>query len=90
MLEPLRVTQRGLSTGLDVIYVFLPAGGFCDYTSLHNAGSNGCYWSITYNHPSPALAWLISISSNSVYWCYTVYPFSGLSIRLVRYFNSLS
>ena len=71
-------------------YIFLPSGGFCDYTSLHNAGSNGCYWSITYNHPSPALAWLISISSNSVYWGYTVYPFSGLSIRLVRYFNSLS
>ena len=84
MLKAIRVTQRGWRAGLDVSNVFIPAGGFCDYTSLYNAGSIGCYWSITYNHPSPALAWLISTSSTSVSWGYTVYPFSGLSIRRIR------
>lgn len=32
MLEALRVTQRGLRAGLDVIYAFLPAGGAWEAT----------------------------------------------------------
>ena len=83
MLKDLRVTQRGSSTGLDVIYVFIPAGGAWSATYYDWYDTNGLYWSTTYNHPSPALTWLMNVSLNDVSWGYTVYPFYGLSISLV-------
>lgn len=63
--------------------VFLPAAGYRDVTSVSNVGSNGYYWSESYNGRSYAFCVLfnsnhLDVTNSSMARCY------GSSVRLVR------
>ena len=61
--------------------VFLPAAGNRNGTSLNNVGSNGYYWSSSYNNSSSA--YYLGFDSGIVNPNSSSYRYSGFSVRLV-------
>ena len=64
--------------------VFLPAAGYRSGTSLYNLGSDGYYWSSTYESESRAYLLRFGSSIKASDWSYR---YSGYSVRLVRNAN---
>ena len=61
--------------------VFLPAAGNRNGTSLNNVGSNGYYWSSSYNNSSSAC--YLYFDSGNVRPYNSYYRYRGRSVRLV-------
>ena len=81
MLDALRVTQRGSSTGLDIFNVILLAGGGYADTSHNNTGTYCSSLSITYM--DSMRAWTLGIN-DSVTTIETGARYIGRSIRSIR------
>ena len=82
MLDALRVTQRGWSTGLDVSYVFIPARGILVNTTHYYKGNAGYYWATTYNIEKPSYPFELYTSPYDPASSPSGYSrFSGYSIR---------
>jgi len=64
-------------------WIFLPAAGYRDGTSLHDAGSLGYYWSSSLYTDYPSCAHNLFLYSDYVGWNYHYARFYGLSIRPV-------
>ncbi len=62
--------------------IFLPAAGFRDGSSLHDAGSNGDYWSSSLYTDLPDNAWSVYFDSGGVFWN-ARYRYFGRSVRPV-------
>lgn len=62
--------------------IFLPAAGYRHGTSLHDARSDGGYWSSSLYDREPADAWYLGFNSHLVDW-YTGSRIHGFSVRPV-------
>lgn len=62
--------------------LFFPAAGFCGGTSIYNRGSNGIYWSSTYD--SVSKAYVLGFESLSVSLHYRNERRFGVSVRAVQ------
>ena len=62
--------------------VFLPAAGYRSGTSVNYVGTNGYYWSSTYNVSYDA--YCFSFTSSDVNTSYYYYRYNGHSVRLVQ------
>ncbi|MBQ7269665.1 MAG: leucine-rich repeat protein [Bacteroidales bacterium] len=75
-----KVTSK--KSGYTDKWIFLPAAGYRDGTSLLDAGSYGCYWSSPLDTDNSYYAYRVSFRSDNVYWYYD-YRFYGRSVRPV-------
>ena len=62
--------------------IFLPAAGYCNGSSLDDAGSDGGYWSSSLITNFPNYAWCVDFSSGGV-GRYNSHRYYGLSVRPV-------
>ena len=66
-------------------YIFLPAAGYRNETSLKDAGSVGYYWSRSL-YTDPAGAWILQLNSDLISGTYYSYArYYGRSVRPVRF-----
>ena len=63
-------------------WIFLPAAGCRQNSSLFNEGPNGYYWSSTLNVDDPRYAYFVYFQSNNENW-YNGTRYDGLSVRPV-------
>ena len=63
-------------------WIFFPAAGSWEDSSLYNAGSSGCYWSSSLCSSAPYEAERVVFDSGKVNW-YDYPRFCGLSVRPV-------
>lgn len=63
-------------------HVFLPAAGNRNGTSVNNVGSNGNYWSASYNNANNA--WNVNFNSSNLNTDNNNNRYNGQSVRLVR------
>lgn len=59
-------------------YIFMPAVGFCNGTTLYDSGAYGYYWSSTYYSSSDA--YRLSFSSSNAYTSNNC-RYNGMSVR---------
>ena len=64
-------------------YIFLPAAGYRNDTSLNNAGSNGNYWSRTLNTSNTSNAYNLNFNSSNIN-TNNNNRYNGQSVRPVR------
>ena len=80
------ITQNGVNgykvVGKNGNFIFLPAAGCMDYSSLNDAGSGGYYWSSSLNTSYPSNAYYVGFYSSDVYRDYRNRG-SGRSVRPV-------
>ena len=69
-------------------FVLLPAAGYRNGTSVNNAGSNGNYWSSTYNNSNNA--YNLNFNSGNVNPSNNNNRYNGQSVRLVRLLSLFS
>ena len=72
----------GVKAGLRSARAFLPAAGNRNGTSVNNVGSNGNYWSATYNNSNNA--YNLNFNSGNVNPSNNNNRYNGRSVRLVR------
>lgn len=70
-------------SGYEGNFIFLPAAGYRDDSSLYNAGSYGYYWSSSLNESSPYYAWSCSFYSSGRSADGRSSRYSGQSVRPV-------
>ena len=79
-------TQNGVNgykvVGKNGNFIFLPAAGFMNYSSLHIAGSGGYYWSSSLEASNMPRAYIVNFNSSGVYRGYGSRN-DGLSVRPV-------
>ena len=61
--------------------VFLPAAGYRNGTSVNNVGSNGNYWSASYNNSNNA--WNVNFNDTNLNTNNNNNRYNGFSVRLV-------
>lgn len=71
--------RKFMKKGDNATYVFFPASGLGNGTSLSNRGSYGCYWSSSYNDSNDAYS--MFFYSSSVFPQYSIYRSYGFSVR---------
>ncbi|MBR0072961.1 MAG: hypothetical protein IJP95_03920 [Bacteroidales bacterium] len=71
-----------VKAGFRSVHAFLPAAGNRNGTSVNNVGSNGNYWSATYNNSNNA--YNLNFNSGNVNPSNNNNRYNGQSVRLVR------
>lgn len=64
------------------VFIFFPAAGFCEGTSLHGIGSYGYYWSSSWSDSSNG--YLLCFYSVNIYPQDKYYRYNGMSVRAVQ------
>ena len=76
------VTGRRFTSNINGNSVFFPASGYYNGTTLYNRGSNGYYWSSTYNSETNARS--LSFDSSEVNPTGSYYRRLGFTVRAVQ------
>ena len=75
--------KNGISLN-NSVYMFLPAAGYREGTSLGEGGSGGCYWSSSLNTDTPDNANAVYFTSGSITIPSIDHRYYGYSVRPVR------